>query len=154
MPSFFCKGLWTLLTKGRYNMVNEMKTKLCAVRTEMMDFAASNPFVRAGQRALVGTVFLALTPMNVFAEMPTINASDMMDNLVAVVCDVFRMIGVLLLVWSVGQLVLAFRNEDADSKSRAMMVIVCSILLISVGAIYQALTGSSVDQTKGFINGL
>ena len=70
-----------------------------------------------------------------------------MTNLIAIVCDIFRMIGAVLLVWAIGQLVMAFRNEDADSKSRAMMVLVCAILLISVKTVYQALTGTEVTGT-------
>jgi hypothetical protein len=42
-------------------------------------------------------------------------------------------IGVILLAWSVIMLILAFKNEDADSKSRAIMLLVVSIALIGIG---------------------
>ena len=45
-----------------------------------------------------------------------------------------------LLVWAIGQLVLAFKNEDADSKSRAVMVLAVAILLMSVKQIYESVT--------------
>ena len=50
----------------------------------------------------------------------------------------------MLLAWGIGQLVLAFKNEDADSKSRAMLVIMAAILLTLVGAIVKAVVGDDV----------
>ncbi len=41
-------------------------------------------------------------------------------------------IGLILLAWSIVMLVLAFKNEDADSKSRAIMLIVVSVVLIGI----------------------
>lgn len=63
-------------------------------------------------------------------------ADAMFGTLIGYVCKIFFYIGTILLVWAVGQLVLAFKNEDADSKSRAVMVLVCAVLLMSIGAIY------------------
>ena len=122
-------------------MVKEVKNKLYSASTKMKEFLSSNRFVLAGQKALIGAGFFALTPLYAFADLPTIEAGNMMTNLIAIVCDIFRMIG------AIGQLVMAFRNEDADSKSRAMMVLVCAILLISVKTVYQALTGTEVTGT-------
>lgn len=64
-----------------------------------------------------------------------VSAKAMVGNMIGIVCSIFSYIGMLLLVWGIGQLVLAFKNEDADSKSRAMMLIVASIVLMSVRAI-------------------
>jgi hypothetical protein len=44
-------------------------------------------------------------------------------------------IGIILLAWSVVMLILAFKNEDADSKSRAIMLLVVSIALIGIGGL-------------------
>lgn len=68
-----------------------------------------------------------------------VDPDAMVGNLVGIVCSIFRYIGILLLVWGVGQLVLAFKNEDADSKSRAMMLIVASIILIALKSLIEAL---------------
>jgi uncharacterized membrane protein HdeD (DUF308 family) len=46
-------------------------------------------------------------------------------------------IGILLLVWGIVVLVLAIRNEDADSKSRAVLFIVVAIVLICLGAVFK-----------------
>ena len=59
-------------------------------------------------------------------------------QLLGVILQVFFYIGILLLAWGVGMLVLAFKNEDADSKSRAMMLLVVAIALIGLKPLLQA----------------
>lgn len=54
-------------------------------------------------------------------------------------------IGVILLAWSVVMLILALKNEDADSKSRAIMLIAVSVALIGVGGFLKP-----VLETAGF----
>lgn len=127
-------------------MVEKVKNYLCEKREKMLTYARENKVVTAGQNALIGAGYLALTPLMAFA-LPQVEAGQLMDQLIGTVCDVFRMIGALLLVWAIGQLVLAFKNEDADSKSRAMMVLVASILLLSLKSIYEAVTNTSVGQS-------
>lgn len=43
-----------------------------------------------------------------------------------------RYVGALLLAWGLGQVLLAFKDENADAKVRAMMFIFTSILLIGL----------------------
>ena len=69
-------------------------------------------------------------PMSVHAD-----GAALMGKLLEVITTIFRYIGILLLAWSIGMLVLAFKNEDADSKSRAMMLLVVSIILIGIEGI-------------------
>ena len=52
---------------------------------------------------------------------------------------VFSAVGVILAVYSVGQLVLAFKNEDADSKSRASTMLVVAIVLVAFPSIVKGL---------------
>lgn len=76
------------------------------------------------------TAVLATTaPMSVFAA----NTSALMTKILNVIFDIFKYIGILLLAWSIGMLILAFKNEDADSKSRAMMLLVVSVVLVGAG---------------------
>ena len=58
--------------------------------------------------------------------------SSVFEKIKGLVGTIFRWIGYMLLLWGVAQLILAFKNEDADSKSRAM-------LLIGVGAALTAI---------------
>lgn len=66
-------------------------------------------------------------------------AAGMVSTLLGYIFGIFQYIGILLLAWGVGQLVLAFRNEDGDSKSRAIMLILSSIVLMSIGTIVSGL---------------
>ena len=45
---------------------------------------------------------------------------------------VFQAVGIVLLVYSIAQLVLAFKNEDADSKTRASTMLVVAVILIAI----------------------
>lgn len=53
-----------------------------------------------------------------------------LGKVVGVVFDLFRYIGIVLALWGVGSLVMAFKNEDADSKSRAIMSLVVGLVLM------------------------
>ena len=72
-------------------------------------------------------------------------ASTLVNNLLGYVFGIFKYIGILLLAWGVGQLVLAFKNEDADSKSRAMMLVVVAIILTVLSSIFNGLGISGVS---------
>lgn len=63
-------------------------------------------------------------------------------SLVDVMLKIFFYIGIVLLVWSIGMLILAFKNEDADSKSRAIMLLVVSVSLIGLRFLVSAVLGS------------
>lgn len=64
---------------------------------------------------------------------------DVLEKMINVVNLVFQAVGVLLSVYSVGQLVLAFKNEDADSKSRASTMLVVGVALIAIPEILKSL---------------
>lgn len=128
-------------------MVKEVKNKLCQVNTKLKEFASSNKFVLAGQKALIGAGFFVLTPLYVFADVgDPVDPIAMVTKLVSLVCSIFGLIGAVLLVWALGQLILAFKNEDADSKSRAMQVLIVAVLLCAIGLIYKAVTGTEVEK--------
>lgn len=92
---------------------------------------------------------MAIMTMNIML-LPVFAATldDMFNNIVGLVCKVFFYIGAVLLVWAIGQLVLAFKNEDADSKSRAVMVLVCAVMLLSISTIYTAVTNGFAGAPK------
>ena len=61
-----------------------------------------------------------------------VDSTTLMNGIVGAVLTLFRYIGIILLVWSIGQLVLAFKDGDGNSKTQAAMMIVVSILLIGL----------------------
>lgn len=92
-----------------------------------------------------GAVLTAIMPFIAFAfANPTggVAATQLINTVLGVVCDVFMAIGILLLAWSVGMLFLAFKNEDADSKSRAMMMMIVAIVLVAFRGILTGVLGA------------
>lgn len=87
------------------------------------------------KRFIIPTSIMAslasVTPF-VFAVTPT----EIIKALLNSIFTIALYIGILLLVWGVIILVLAIRNEDADSKSRAVLFIVVAIVLICLGALF------------------
>lgn len=71
---------------------------------------------------------------------------DIIGNFVGIICMIFQAVGVILGVYSVGQLVMAFKNEDADSKTRAGTMLVVAIVLIALPTIVQGL--KLIDKIK------
>lgn len=88
--------------------------------------------IRNGALAM-STASMALVP-TAFAD-ATGNA--VVKAILNVVYDMAFYIGIILLAWSVVMLVLALKNEDADSKSRAIMLIAVSIALIGIGTLLE-----------------
>lgn len=80
---------------------------------------------------------------NTDTELLSGEAKETADNLVQKFIDIifyiFRTVGILLLAWAIAQLVIAFKNEDADSKQRATVLLVISILLIVLKSIFDGL---------------
>lgn len=91
---------------------------------------------------------LAMSTASV-AMMPTAFATGTTTGnaVVNAILDVVYMmafyIGLILLVWSVVMLVLALKNEDADSKSRAIMLIAVSIALLGVGTLLEPILNAA-----------
>lgn len=68
-----------------------------------------------------------------FSLTPAFAAPDLaglLDQMIDIVEKIFVAVGIILLVYSIGQLTLAFKNEDADSKSRASAMLVVAAVLI------------------------
>lgn len=71
------------------------------------------------------------------------NAKTLAGNAVGTVVTVMQYVGALLGVWALAQLFLAFKNEDADSKSRAMMTLMAAILLVCIKPIASAIASAA-----------
>ena len=124
-------------------MFDKVKTNVakCGLKTKAM--------VAAGT---VTTTAMALMPM-VFATDAAVDPKGLIGRVLGVICDLFLCIGILLLAWSAGMLFLAFKNEDADSKSRAMMMMVVSVVLIGFKAILNGVLGTvaGIKIGEGFL---
>lgn len=66
-------------------------------------------------------------------------AASVITDMIDIIVKVFRYVGVVLAVYSVGQLIMAFKNEDADSKSRATTMLVVACVLIGLKSLIDGL---------------
>lgn len=82
-----------------------------------------------------------------------VSASNLMGTIIGYVTQIALYIGIVLLAWGLIQLFMAFKNEDADSKQRAIMVIVAAICLIAIGPIIDGvLSSTGVSRNKSIKN--
>lgn len=77
-----------------------------------------------------------------------LTAGDAIQKVVNIVLDIFRYIGIILTLWGVGSLVMAFKNEDADSKSRAIMSLVVGISLITLKTLFGGLIEDLIKEAN------
>ena len=110
------------------------------MRTQKKQFALNKYLFMAGLFLLTATLF---TVNPVFAADAAGTIKDIMEQMIGYVGMIFVAVGVILAVYSVGQLIMAFKNEDADSKSRASTMLVVAIVLISFPGIVDALNLTS-----------
>lgn len=73
-----------------------------------------------------------------------IKLNTLMPKLFKQVTDMTMWIGGFLLLWGLVQFGLALRNEDSDSKSRSIMVIVAAIVVMGIKAIFNVIAPQSM----------
>ena len=66
------------------------------------------------------------------------NAGAMTNNLITQICNIMTYVGAVVLVVGIIQVIMAFKNEDADGKTRGMLVAVTGIALIGIQGIVTA----------------
>lgn len=91
--------------------------------------------------ASASAVVASATTLGFAGSGPTtaVNPANVVKNIIKIVFDIFFYIGLVLLAWSIGMLVLAFKNEDADSKSRAIMLLIVSAVLMGIKFLFNRL---------------
>ena len=117
-----------------------IRNGLIVPRTEALDQKAERRrhIVFACILAAITFVTLCLIVNPAFASY-TNTIRDIMEDMVDIVGTIFQAVGVILSIYAVGQLVLAFKNEDANAKSSASTLLVVGIVLIAIPGIIDAL---------------
>lgn len=83
--------------------------------------------------------FLFVSPVAAADVDATETIKEILNKFIKIVELIFQTIGVILSVYAVGQLILAFKNEDSDSKSKSSALLAVGILLIVMPAIVDSL---------------
>ena len=100
---------------------------------EKLEKAAASMLAVGAAAGLVPTVYATAT------EGTENTMNQVMGNVLNVVFTVFKYIGVVLALWGAGALIMAFKNEDADSKSRAIMSLVVGVALVALKSLFSTL---------------
>lgn len=147
-PIFFSWDYYVLIfEKGRdvcMKKICAVKSKLCKVANECSAIAygslAQCDAEKRGKvtrktlsvvNAILAILMISCMAGTVFAGA----AEDVLQQMINIICKVFKYVGVVLAVYSIGQLVMAFKNEDADSKSRATTMLVVACVLVGIDAL-------------------
>jgi len=85
--------------------------------------------------AFMGMMYATVgAPMLVRADYKdTVN--NLLVQLVDIIGFIFRTVGIVLSVYAIGSLIMAFKNDDADSKQRASTLLVVGVVLIAMPSI-------------------
>lgn len=68
-----------------------------------------------------------------------VNLTKLIKSIITIIENIFIIVGVIFTAYGVGALVMAFKNEDGDSKHRAAMQLGVGVALISISALEKAL---------------
>lgn len=100
-----------------------------------------NLFLTVGIIALITAIFVLCVVDPTFASAASAEGKikEVLTKIIKIIGLIFQAVGVVLSVYSIGALILAFKNEDADSKSRASTMLVVGVVLIAVPLIINEL---------------
>lgn len=84
--------------------------------------------------ALVTSASVAVMTLSPALCLPDENTDPeaMIMSIITLILTIARWVGVVLLVWGIFQMVMAFKDENAEGKSRSMLLIGSSIALIGL----------------------
>lgn len=115
-------------------MVKKLKMNLVATK------------IKASQKItklVIGACATLGLPITAFAsnnETPPSSSTKTSDDIITTIGDyaftIFKYIGFVLLIWGTGQFVMAYRNDDSDSKIRAIMCVAVGAILFGLKAAF------------------
>ncbi len=117
---------------------NKVVKKLSEIGTKVKGFYIKHPNITSMLVLAIIAAFVIIDPTFAAAGYKT-KVTNIVTKMIEIIGYVFQVVGVILAVYSVGQLVMAFKNEDADSKTRASTQLVISVILIGLPLIITSL---------------
>lgn len=110
-------------------------------------FLAKDLLKKASNAVSYASVMLSLAMVNMqfaYADLDS-EIDAKLGKVLGVLCSVFRGVGIILLFASVAMMIMAFKDEDGASKTRAGMFLGISIVLISMKSFVSTITGISIS---------
>lgn len=65
--------------------------------------------------------------------------NEMLTNVIFYVGLIFQTVGIFLAVYAIGQMIMAFKDENPDAKTKAATLLVVAIILVTLPQIIQGL---------------
>lgn len=130
------KNIQRLILDAKENLTMKLNITHADMNTPMSE-KALKLYGKAVHIMSLGMMVLTLTCVPCFASNVSI-PTDVVESMIDVILLVFRIIGVLMAVYSIGALVLAFKNEDPDAKTKNASMMVVSLVLIFLKTIVDA----------------
>ena len=125
------------------NKINEKKNTFLAVAKEKLS-SAKNTILNLSTKAKIGLttamigISTAMTTVPVNASKVNVDAvkdpAKLMGGVIDQLCTVAMYVGIGLVGFGLFQLFMAFKDEDSGSKSRAMLLCGCGIVLCGLKA--------------------
>ena len=118
----------------------EMQKELAVTMTPESKMSKKERIITLAALLAIITLTMLLVVSPAFAANNYVSTiRTIMNNMVTIVGVIFQAVGAILSIYAVGQLILAFKNEDANSKSSASTLLVVGIVLIAVPGIINTL---------------
>ena len=89
------------------------------------------------------TVLVTISPAFAAGATAPSELTSILGTLLEYIGIIFRAIGILLAIYAFGQMILAFKDENPDAKSKSASILVVGILLIAMPTIINALNLTS-----------
>ena len=111
-----------------------------------MDIFRKHQFTRSTSKTkfqiyCLCTASFVLATMIFSPAVAAVDPNSIIVNVINFVFKIARAIGAIFLVWGFIQLFLAFKNEDSDSKSRAVMTVLVGVFLVGIEGIFTTVVG-------------
>lgn len=92
---------------------------------------------------ILGVVLVMLICNPIWASSATSTITSILEDMIDIIGMIFVAVGIILAIYSVGTLIMAFKNDDPDSKQRASTMLVVAVVLIGFPALIDQLNLTS-----------
>lgn len=87
----------------------------------------------------LGVVLVMILCNPIWAAPASSTITAILEDMIDIIGMIFVAVGIILAIYSVGTLIMAFKNDDPDSKQRASTMLVVAIVLIGFPALIDQL---------------
>ncbi|MCI9545800.1 MAG: DUF2460 domain-containing protein [Lachnospiraceae bacterium] len=109
------------------NFLTTVKSKALTLKDKVLNKSMPALLAIAGVLATIEPTFATAT-----------DPDALVKSIITIVLKMARYIGMVLVVTGVFQLVMAYKDDNADSKTRGIQLAICGVILIGLEAVLTA----------------